>query len=87
MSVRCFTCNKQLGHLHSRFEALHQGRAECGTIMDALDIKRMCCRRMMLSHTNIVEDLLQYSQVDRVLDESKTTFKGFVAGQRSCSCD
>ena len=28
-----------------------------GTIMDKLNLKRYCCRRMMLGHINLVDDM------------------------------
>ncbi|NYT17815.1 MAG: DNA-directed RNA polymerase subunit N [Methanomicrobiales archaeon] len=43
--VRCFTCGK----------VIYPKR-----ILDDLDIERYCCRRMFLTHKEIIDDLNPY---------------------------
>ena len=33
--------------------------------LDTLQLKRYCCRRMVLTHVDLIERLLQYIPIDR----------------------
>lgn len=56
--VRCYTCNKVISHLHSAYqseiekpiEGLNEDQIRA-VVMTRLGIKRTCCRRMFLCHT------------------------------------
>ncbi|MCD6461132.1 MAG: DNA-directed RNA polymerase subunit N [Thermoplasmata archaeon] len=58
--VRCFTCGKVIG---SAYEAYKQ-RVEMGEdpadVLDSLGITRYCCRRMLLTHADLIDDVLPY---------------------------
>lgn len=58
--VRCFSCGKVVG---SSYEAL-QERTEAGEdpaeVLDDLGLERYCCRRMLLSHVDLVKDAARY---------------------------
>jgi DNA-directed RNA polymerase subunit N (RpoN/RPB10) len=47
-NVRCVTCGKVLGHLHSRLEQLRIKNYTNEEIFEELEIKRPCCRNEML---------------------------------------
>jgi len=32
------------------------------TVLDSLGLKRYCCRRMLLSHVNLIDEILPFSQ-------------------------
>lgn len=47
--IRCYSCNKVLGHLQRPYEEeLRQGHKTPGQVLDDLGIKRECCRMNML---------------------------------------
>lgn len=64
LPVRCFTCGKVTGHLWSRWLALLADGHSEKEALDRLDLKRYCCRRMVLSHVDLIEKLLVYGAPD-----------------------
>ncbi|MEM4165917.1 MAG: DNA-directed RNA polymerase subunit N [Candidatus Bilamarchaeaceae archaeon] len=60
--VRCFTCGSVIGHLYSDYKKL---AAEKGpeVAMDELGINRYCCRRMFLTHVDVVDTIIKYPRV------------------------
>jgi DNA-directed RNA polymerase subunit N (RpoN/RPB10) len=59
--IRCFTCNKVIGHLWKEYNKYIKNGEECGKALDNLGLSRYCCRRMLLSHTDVIDDLLKYA--------------------------
>lgn len=60
--VRCFTCGSVIGHLYEQYKgAAKDKKAE--VTLDELGVTRYCCRRMFLSHVDIVQNVLRYPRV------------------------
>ncbi len=58
--IRCYTCNKVIGN---RYEAYLRYLEDKMTPADALDkllLKRYCCRRMILTHQELIDKMLTY---------------------------
>lgn len=69
--VRCFTCGKVIGHLYEDFakryeqykKAIEAGEKPKETpkqILDDLGLERYCCRRMILSHVELIGEAAPY---------------------------
>lgn len=59
--VRCFTCG---GVVASKWEAYQERVADGedpGEVMDDLGVERYCCRRMILSHRETIDEVQEYS--------------------------
>jgi len=58
--VRCFSCGKVVG---SAFEA-YQKRVKAGEeperVLNSLGLERYCCRRMILSNAELIDDVLPF---------------------------
>ncbi|GFF95672.1 DNA-directed RNA polymerases N/8 kDa subunit superfamily [Aspergillus lentulus] len=63
--VRCFSCgkisNQVVGDLWERYLQLLDEGIPDGDAMDQLGCKRYCCRRMIMTHVDLIEKLLRYA--------------------------
>ncbi|MCC6042670.1 MAG: DNA-directed RNA polymerase subunit N [Candidatus Verstraetearchaeota archaeon] len=61
--VRCFTCGKPIGHLYEEFKRRIDEGEDPKKILDELNVKRYCCRRMLLSHIDLIDELLMFKRI------------------------
>ena len=57
--IKCFTCCKVIGHLWEKYLELIKTKTKNDALND-LNITRICCRRMILTHVEICDILLKY---------------------------
>ena len=62
--VRCFTCNKVTGHLWQTYDRRTTNGEAKDAVLDSMNIHRYCCRRMFLTHVELIDDLLLYEDPD-----------------------
>jgi len=70
--IRCFTCGSLLGDKYEIFSERIKNNEEPGTVLDNMDIKRYCCRRMILSNVDIIDQTLPYYEF---LSQRKAEFE------------
>ncbi|MCX6798726.1 MAG: DNA-directed RNA polymerase subunit N [Candidatus Diapherotrites archaeon] len=58
--IRCFSCGKQLAGLYEQFKQRVEKGEKAEKVMDDLGVRRYCCRRMLLSHTDLIDDIMRY---------------------------
>ena len=61
--VRCFTCGKLIADRWEEFAKRVKTGETAKKVLDDMGMTRYCCRRMFISHVDVVDDLLRYAQV------------------------
>ncbi len=58
--VRCFSCGKVVGNVYE----IYRNRVDKGDdpqeVMDELGVERYCCRRMLLAHTDLIDEVKKF---------------------------
>ncbi|MGQ9759127.1 MAG: DNA-directed RNA polymerase subunit N [Candidatus Methanomethylicaceae archaeon] len=58
--IRCFTCGKVIGDKWEEFKKATLEGKNPAEVLDSMGIKRYCCRRMFLSHIDLIDEALQF---------------------------
>ncbi|MFC2174963.1 DNA-directed RNA polymerase subunit N [archaeon] len=58
--VRCFTCGKAIGQHWEEFKKRVKKGDDPAKVMDDLGLERYCCRRMLMSHEDVSDDIKKY---------------------------
>jgi len=58
--VRCFSCGNLIGDKWEDFARRVKEGEDSGKVLDSLGVKRYCCRRMLLSHVEIIDEILKF---------------------------
>jgi DNA-directed RNA polymerase subunit N len=60
--IRCFTCNYPISSKWSRYNKLTTNGIQPAIVFKELGVKRYCCKRMLLSHDEIIDRVIQHEQ-------------------------
>jgi DNA-directed RNA polymerase subunit N len=58
--IRCFTCGKLIADKWEEFKQRIKAGEDAKKVLDSLGVTRYCCRRMILSHVEIAEEILRF---------------------------
>lgn len=59
--VRCFTCGRVVGSAYEAFKERTAQGENPKEVMDSLGLVRYCCRRMLVSQVDIIDDAAPYA--------------------------
>jgi len=59
--VRCFTCGSLLGDKWEEFKRRVTAGEDPARVLDDMGITIYCCRRTILSHVDLLQDMLKFS--------------------------
>lgn len=60
--IRCFTCGKLIAHKWEDFKKKVAAGDAPNKVLDKLGFKRYCCRRMMLSQVEVMDEVKNYKR-------------------------
>lgn len=60
--IRCFTCGRLIADKWEEYSRRIRQGEDPTVVLDDMRLKRYCCRRMLLSHVDIIDDILQFAE-------------------------
>lgn len=58
--VRCFTCGRVIASDYEKFVERVKKGEDPKEVLDSLGIERYCCRRMILTHVDLIDEISAY---------------------------
>lgn len=58
--IRCFSCGKPVAHCWEEYADRTGKGEESEKVLDSLGFERYCCRRMFVSHVELIDEAMQY---------------------------
>lgn len=58
--IRCFSCGKVIAHLWEPFQQKLEEGKDPRNAIDELNVQKQCCRRMLLSHIELIDQVIPY---------------------------
>jgi DNA-directed RNA polymerase subunit N len=58
--IRCFSCGKVIGDKWEPFAKRVADGEHPKDVLDDLGVERYCCRRMLLSHVELIDEILEF---------------------------
>jgi DNA-directed RNA polymerase subunit N len=66
--VRCFSCGKVVGDKWEPFSQRVVAGEHPKDVLDDLGIERYCCRRMLLSHVELIDEILKFHEEKEIVE-------------------
>jgi len=60
--VRCFSCGKVVGDKWEPFSRRGAAGEPPKEVLDDLGVDKYCCRRMLLSHVELVDEIIKFHE-------------------------
>lgn len=58
--VTCFSCGKPIGQYYEPFKARVKKGENAGKVLESLGLTKYCCRRMILSQADFIDEIIKY---------------------------
>jgi len=66
--VRCLSCGKVIGDKWEEFQRRTQAGEDPGKVLDDFGLDKYCCRRMLISHCDLIEEFLLFELPSKKMD-------------------
>jgi DNA-directed RNA polymerase subunit N len=63
--VRCFSCGSLVGDKWETFAIRVKKGEDPAKVLDSLGLTRYCCRRMLLSNVDVIDEILRYYEAKK----------------------
>lgn len=60
--VRCFTCGSLIADKWEEFSRRVAEGEDPKEVLDSLGVKRYCCRRMLISHVDLIKEVIHFTR-------------------------
>ncbi|MEN2975261.1 MAG: DNA-directed RNA polymerase subunit N [Candidatus Caldarchaeales archaeon] len=57
--IRCFTCGTLIADKWEEYQSRVEAGEDPGKVLDSLGVKRYCCRRMLLTHYEVYDEIVK----------------------------
>ena len=71
--VRCYSCGKVVANRWDKYQSYLADGISRGDALTKVGLKRYCCRRMLLSHVDLIDKVLMYSTDPREENECESS--------------
>ncbi|TFG27130.1 MAG: DNA-directed RNA polymerase subunit N [Promethearchaeota archaeon] len=61
--VRCFSCGKLIADVYKKYLELIERGESAEDAFKQLGIERFCCKRMIVAHVDLIDDLLKFPRL------------------------
>ena len=58
--VKCFSCGKVIAQYYEKYKKMVKEGKAPEKVLDELGLDRYCCRRMITSHVDLVDEVLKF---------------------------
>lgn len=60
--IRCFSCGKPVAQDWDEYASRTGKGEDAGKVLDSLKHTRYCCRRMFITHSDIIDEVMQHKR-------------------------
>lgn len=63
--IRCFSCGRVVADKYEEFETrVKEKKEDPKKVLDSLGLERYCCRRMILTHVDFIDEVIKFEEID-----------------------
>ena len=61
--VRCFSCGQVIADKWEEYDKrVNKDKEDPKKVLEDLNVKRYCCRRMLIGHVDLIDDIINYGR-------------------------
>ncbi|HUB92368.1 MAG TPA: DNA-directed RNA polymerase subunit N [Candidatus Saccharimonadales bacterium] len=61
--VRCFSCGQVVADKWEEYDKrVNKQKEDPKKVLEELGVKRYCCRRMLIGHVDLIDEIINYSR-------------------------